>query len=104
MLTTQEIRQLGNKELMEEMQKARRELLKSQFDMRMGTSKEVHTQKNFKRYIARLQTIAKEEASKSKPETVATATTPKAPAKVKKSPAPKKTAAVKKAPAKSTKK
>ena len=90
MLTTQEIRQLGNKELMDEMQKARRELLKSQFDMRMGTSKEVHTQKNFKRYIARLQTIAKEEASKPKPETVAT--TPKAPAKVKKSPAPKKPA------------
>ena len=42
MLTTQEIRQLGNKEMMDELQKSRRELLKSQFDVRNGISKEVH--------------------------------------------------------------
>ena len=62
MLTKQEIRQLGAKEMKEELQKSLRELLKSQFDVRMGTSKEVHVMKNLKRYIARLKTIEKETA------------------------------------------
>lgn len=60
MLTTQEIRQLGTREMMDELQKSRRELLRTQFDVRGGTSKEVHMVKNLKRYIAKLQTISKE--------------------------------------------
>ena len=60
MLTKQEIRQLGNREMTDELQRTRRELLKMQFDIRSGTSKEVHMVKNFKRYIARLETLAKE--------------------------------------------
>lgn len=60
MLTKQEIRQLGKKEMMEELQKSRRDLMRSQFDVRNGTSKEVHTMKNLRRYIAQLQTISKE--------------------------------------------
>lgn len=60
MLTKQEIRQLGAKEMMEELQRTRRELLRTQFDVRNGTSKEGHMVKNLRRYAARLQTIAKE--------------------------------------------
>ena len=60
MLTKQEIRQLGNKEMIEELQKSRRELLKAQFEIRTQTSKASHLVKNLKHYIARLQTIAKE--------------------------------------------
>ena len=51
--------------MVEELQKSRRELLKSQFDMRMGTSKEVHAVKNMRRYIARLETIKKEQTKAS---------------------------------------
>jgi ribosomal protein L29 len=67
MLTKQEIRQLGNKEMMEELLKSRRELLKSQFEVRNGTSKEVHVVKNLKRYIAQLQTLAQEMKLEIKP-------------------------------------
>jgi len=67
MLSLQEIRQLGTKDMMEELQKARRDLLKIQFDVRNGTSKEVHMVKNLKRYIARLQTVAKELKVELKP-------------------------------------
>lgn len=60
MLTKQEIRQLGAKEMMDELQRTRRELLRTQFDVRNGTSKESHIVKNLRRYVARLQTVAKE--------------------------------------------
>jgi len=60
MLTKQEIRQLGNREMTDELQRTRRELLKLQFDVRSGTSKEAHMVKNLRRYIARLETLAKE--------------------------------------------
>ncbi len=60
MLSKQEIRQLGNKEMIDELQRSRRTLLKTQFDVRNGSSKEAHVVKNLKRYIARLQTITKE--------------------------------------------
>ncbi len=109
MLTKQEIRQLGNKEMMEELQKSRRELLRSQFDVRNGTSKEVHAVTNLKRYIARLQTIAKEmkmdvKSNMSKA-VVAPAAEEKTPAKAPKAPAKKaatKKTAAPKAPAKKT--
>lgn len=99
MLTKQEIRQLGNKEMMDELQKTRRELLKSQFDVRNGTNKETHMVKNLKRYIARLQTISKEMKIDGKTTVEKAKTTPvvaekKAPAK--KAAAPKKAAAAKK--------
>jgi ribosomal protein L29 len=60
MLTKQEIRQLGDKQLVEELINSRRELLRTQFGVRNGTSKEVHMVKNLRRYIARLQTLAGE--------------------------------------------
>lgn len=92
MLTKQEIRQLGNKDMVEELKKARRELLKSQFDLRMGTSKEVHTMKNLRKYIARLTTI---EGEVKKTTDTSKASIPTKELKqskpVKKSPAPKKT-------------
>ena len=111
MLTTQEIRQLGNKEMMDELQKSRRELLKSQFDVRNGISKEVHAVKNLKRYIARLQTIAKEMKMEIKPASMGKAedgsVTPEEKKTTKKAAAPKKAPAEKKekaakAPAKKT--
>ncbi len=108
MLTNQEIRQLGNKEMMEELQRSRRELLRSQFDVRNGTSKEVHAVTNLKRYIARLQTIAKEMkmdviSNMSKAVAAPAAAEEKAPEKAPaKKTAAKKTAAPK-TPAKKTK-
>lgn len=110
MLTKQEIRQLGNKEMMEELQKSRRELLRSQFDVRNGTSKEVHAVTNLKRYIARLQTIAKEmkmdvKSNMSKAVAAPAAAEEKTPAKAPKAPAKKaasKKTAAPKAPAKKT--
>lgn len=111
MLTKQEIRQLGNKEMMDELQKSRRELLKYQFDIRSGSSKESHMVTNLKRYIAQLQTIAKEmkfetKSGMSKAEASAAQESEpkKAPAaKVKKAAAPKKAAPAKTAAAKSPK-
>ena len=101
MLTKQEIRQLGMKEMMEELQKSRRELLKSQFEMRMGTSKEIHTVKNLRRYIARLETIKKEDNKKE--QTGATASVPtKAPEKENGTPAKAKKSATKKTSTKKT--
>jgi len=67
MLTKQEIRQLGNKEMTAELQRTRRELLRSQFDVRNGSSKEAHVLKDLRRYVARLQTIAKEMKIDMKP-------------------------------------
>lgn len=106
MISKQEIRQLGSKEMLDELQKARRELLRTQFDIRNGSSKEVHTVKNLKHYIAQLQTIAKEmkldmNSNMSKPEVAPAETTEKA---EKKAAAPKKAATAKapKAPAKKT--
>jgi large subunit ribosomal protein L29 len=104
MLTKQEIRQLGNKEMAEEITKSRRELLRTQFDVRNGTSKEVHTLKNLKRYIARLNTLAKEMKIEVKPSTTRAAeTAPSATAEekeIKKTVTAKKTAKKKPAPAK----
>lgn len=111
MLTKQEIRQLGNREMMDELQKSRRELLKTQFDVRGGTSKEVHAVRNLKRYIAQLQTIAKEmkmDMTHIKSEKAAAPASQEkiaAPAPAKKAAAPKKTAPkakAAKAPAKKT--
>ena len=99
MLTKQEIRQLGTKEMTDELQKARRELLRSQFDMRTGTSKEVHGVKNLKRYVARLQTIARE-TNLAPIKMAAKTTTEKAEMKAKKTPAGK--VKVAKTPAKKT--
>lgn len=67
MLSNQEIRQLGNKEMIDELTRSRRELLKSQFDVRNGTSKEVHMVKSMRRYVARLETISKEMKMEMKP-------------------------------------
>lgn len=104
MLTKQEIRQLGPREMMDELQRTRRELLKTQFDVRNGTSKEAHVVKNLRRHIARLQTIAKEmklemKSTMSKAEAGSVQSAEKKPAAetVKKTSAPKKAAA--KAPA-----
>ncbi len=112
MLTKQEIRQLGSKEMMEELKNSRRELLRSQFDIRNGSSKEVHMVKNLRRYIARLQTITKELNLEMKTTGMSKASAPmteeKAPAaekaKTAKKAAPKKTTAKSKTSAKSAKK
>ena len=61
MLTLQEIRQLQVRDWNEELQKAVRELMKAQFSLRSGHSKEIHLVRNLKRYIAQLKTVAKEQ-------------------------------------------
>ena len=60
MLTLQEIRQLTDKDLMEELDKASRDLLRIKMDLEGGYAKEIHTARNLKKYIAKLKTINKE--------------------------------------------
>jgi ribosomal protein L29 len=60
MLTLQEIRQLTDRDLYEELEKASRDLLKFKMDLEGGYAKEIHKVRNLKRYIANLKTIQKE--------------------------------------------
>jgi large subunit ribosomal protein L29 len=63
MLTLQEIRQLSDKNLREEITSAQNDLLKIQFEVRNGSSKESHKVRQLKKQIARLKTIEKERKS-----------------------------------------
>ncbi len=63
MLTLQEIRQLSVKALRDEIVTAQNDLLKVQFDVRTGSSKESHKVRQLKKYIAQLKTIEKESGS-----------------------------------------
>lgn len=60
MLTLQEIRQLTDKDLIEELEKASRDLLKYKMDLEGGYAKEIHNVRNLKKYIAHLKTVQKE--------------------------------------------
>ncbi|MBU0667579.1 50S ribosomal protein L29 [Patescibacteria group bacterium] len=60
MLTIQEIRQLPDKDLQEELQRASREYLKIRMDVESGFAKESHKAKALKKQIARIRTIQKE--------------------------------------------
>ncbi len=60
MLTKQELRQLQEKELLEEIAKTSRELMKTKLEHSGKTLKETHLLKAQKRYIALASTIAKE--------------------------------------------
>ncbi len=84
MLSKQEIRQLGNRELMDELERSRRELLKRKFEVRSGSSKEAHMIKNLKRYIALLHTLTKEMKMEEKPESAKKETAAAMPAEEKK--------------------
>jgi len=72
MLTKLEIVQLGEMEMENELSRSRKDLLKTKFAIMNGHSKEIHTVKNLKRYIARLLTIMKERKM-AKPVTASTA-------------------------------
>ncbi len=54
---------MGSKELLLEVAKAQQELLREKFSMRSGQSKASHMIRNLRKYIAQLQTIAKEKPS-----------------------------------------
>jgi ribosomal protein L29 len=60
MLTTQEIRKLQEKELIDEINRTSRDLMKAKLDLENGSSKESHKMINTRRYLARLKTIKKE--------------------------------------------
>ena len=60
MLTLQELRQLTDKDLKDEFQKASRDLLKLKMDLESGYTKEIHNVKGLKKYIAKLKTVEKE--------------------------------------------
>ena len=60
MLTTQELRQLQEKELNEELKKASLELVKTRIEIKNGYSKESHKLSQLKAYIARMKTLATE--------------------------------------------
>lgn len=62
-MTIQEIRQLHEKELLEELTKSYRGLMRAKMDLINGSSKEIHNVKNLKRHIARLKTIQRERAN-----------------------------------------
>lgn len=60
MLTLAEIRQLSEKDLVEEIEKSSRKLLKLKIDIAGGYSKESHSKKNLRKYISQLQTVQNE--------------------------------------------
>jgi len=66
MLTLQEIRQLTDGDLNEELSKASRELIKLKMDLGNGYTKEIHSVKNHKQYIAQLKTVARENLTEKK--------------------------------------
>ncbi len=66
MFTKQEIRQMELKELLQEVINVQHELLREKFNLKGGQSKASHVIKNLKKYIAQLQTIAKEKQPHSK--------------------------------------
>lgn len=65
MLTLQEIRQLTEADLKEEISKASRELIKLKMDLSNAYTKEIHNFKKYKKYIAQLKTIEKENKTTS---------------------------------------
>jgi len=66
MLTTQELRQLQEKELNEELVKSSRELIKARMDHKSGTLKETHRLKQLKNYIAKMKTLVVENKPEAK--------------------------------------
>lgn len=62
MLTTQEIRKLKEKELLDEINHTSRDLMKAKLDHQSGSSKESHKMINLRKYLARLKTIKNEPA------------------------------------------
>jgi ribosomal protein L29 len=65
MLTIQELRQLSDQDVLQEMEKASKELLKIRMDLEGGYAKESHKAKQLKRYIARMKTIQRENLTNS---------------------------------------
>ena len=60
MLTTQEIRQLTDKDLQNEVAIFSRKLLEIDMELRGNQSAEIHKKHQFRKYIARLKTIERE--------------------------------------------
>lgn len=60
MLTTQEIRQLTDKDLQNEVAVFSRKLLEIDMELRGNQSAEIHKKHQFRKYIARLKTIERE--------------------------------------------
>lgn len=94
-MTTQEIRQLGEQQLKVEVEKTRKDLLKTRFSIVGGHSKETHQVKKMKKHLARLLTIEREMPKEKKVETAVVKAVSKAKPKsktvktIKKSPAKK---------------
>lgn len=80
-MTTQEIRQLGAQQLKVEVEKTRKDLLKTRFSIIGGHSKETHQVKKMKKHLARLLTIEKEMPKEKKVETAEVKPVSKAKAK-----------------------
>ena len=93
MLTRHELRQLQEKELLEELSKSSRELLKARMEHTSGTLKETHRLVELKKHIARMKTIMGENMR----ENASRALTAKSgPAKAESEPASARTAKTKK--------
>ncbi|HLG25298.1 MAG TPA: 50S ribosomal protein L29 [Candidatus Gracilibacteria bacterium] len=60
MLKVQEIRQLGDKDLLQEIDKTSRDLFKLKMDLQGGHAKESHQAKMMRRYIATMKTVKRE--------------------------------------------
>ena len=60
MLSNQELRQLGSSELLKEIAKSSRDLMKIKMDLENGYSKESSKATKLRRYIARMKTIERE--------------------------------------------
>lgn len=60
MKKTEELKKLGDDNLLEELAEFQKLLFKARFDVKNAQSKNHHHIKNYKRHIARIKTILKE--------------------------------------------
>lgn len=63
MLTTKELQKLESKKLLEELEKAKKELFKIKFEVENGQSKSHHMIGKHRKYIARIKTILNQQQS-----------------------------------------
>ncbi len=66
MLTLQELRQLTDQDLINELEQTSRDLIKLQMDLESGYSKESHSKKKYRSYIAQIKTVQTENLKDAK--------------------------------------
>lgn len=60
MITLEELKKMNTAKLAEELNAAKKELFKITFDVKTGQSKNTHKIKNYRKYIAQIETLIQE--------------------------------------------